>query len=64
MKSTIPEVLTPKDVGAILALSRNSVYELFHTKDFPAFRVGNQFRVRREKLYEWMDRTTTAGRTA
>lgn len=56
MKYAMPDVLTPKEVGAVLSLSRNSVYELFHAQGFPAFKVGNQFRVRREKLVEWMDK--------
>ena len=48
-------VLTPLDIAAVLGISRNTVYELVHSKDFPAFRVGKQYRVNREKFLAWLD---------
>lgn len=48
-------VLTPLDIAAVLGISRNTVYELVHSKDFPAFRVGKQYRVSREKFLAWLD---------
>ena len=38
-------VLTPLDIAAVLGISRNTAYELVHSKDFPAFRVGKQYRI-------------------
>ena len=29
-------VLTPLDIAAVLGISRNTAYELVHSKDFPA----------------------------
>lgn len=49
----LPLVMTPKDVAKVLQVSRNTAYELIHCKDFPAFRVGKQFRVNRDKFIEW-----------
>lgn len=47
-------VLTPLDIAAVLGISRNTAYELVHSKDFPAFRVGKQYRVSKEKFLAWL----------
>lgn len=52
---TLPLILTPLDIAEVLALSRNTVYELLHSADFPAFKVGKQYRVSREKFLVWLD---------
>lgn len=51
----LPLVLTPMDVAKVLGVSRNTAYEVVHSKGFPAFKVGNQYRIQRDKLFQWMD---------
>ena len=51
----LPFVLTPADVEKVLSLSRNTVYELFHSEGFPAMRLGKQYRVQLDKLLAWLD---------
>lgn len=53
--NTLPLVLTPSDIADILALSRNTTYELIHSETFPAFRVGKQYRVSKDKFLAWLD---------
>lgn len=48
-------VLTPLDIADILGVSRNTAYELVHSKDFPAFRVGKQYRVSKTRFLAWLD---------
>lgn len=48
-------VLTPREVANILKISRNKAYELFHRKNFPAIRIGKQFRVRQDRFLSWLD---------
>ena len=48
-------VLTPLDIAAVLGISRNTAYELVHSKDFPAFRVGKQYRVSKTRCLAWLD---------
>lgn len=48
--------LTPKDVQEILKISRNNVYALFKSEDFPAIRIGKQFRVSEEALEKYLER--------
>ena len=43
----LPLVLTPAEISGLLGISRNTAYELLHSKDFPAFRIGKQYRVSR-----------------
>ena len=56
----LPLVLTPIDIAAVLGISRNTAYEVIHSKGFPAFRVGKQYRVSRERFLTWLDSETAA----
>ena len=53
-------VLTPLDIAAVLGISRNTAYELVHSKDFPALRVGKQYRVSKTRFLAWLDRENAA----
>ena len=50
-------VLTPLDIAAVLGISRNTAYELVHSKDFPAFRVGKQYRISKTRFLVRLDST-------
>jgi excisionase family DNA binding protein len=54
--SDLPLVLTPMDVADVLKVSRNTAYEVVHRADFPAFKVGKQYRVQRDRFIQWMSR--------
>lgn len=56
----LPLVLTPMDIAAILGVSRNTSYEVLHSKDFPVFKVGKQYRVPRDKFLLWMEAQTVS----
>lgn len=56
----LPLVLTPMDIAAVLGISRNTAYDVIHSKGFPAFRVGKQYRVSRERFLTWLDSETAA----
>ncbi len=51
----LPLVLTPMDIAKVLNISKNTAYEMVHSKDFPCFKVGKQYRIRRERFFQWMD---------
>ena len=53
-------VLTPLDIAAVLGMSRNTAYELVHSKDFPAFRVGKQYRISKTRFLAWLDGESAA----
>lgn len=57
-KDTLPLVLTPVDVAKLLGVSRNTGYEVIHSKGFPYFMVGKQYRVRLDKLLQWIEEET------
>ena len=50
-----PVVLSPMDVARILGVSKNTAYEMVHSKGFPSFMVGKQYRIRLDHLMAWMD---------
>ena len=58
----LSRVLLPEDVGAILGISRNTTYQLLHSENFPAFKVGKLYRVPRDEFLLWME-SQTANKT-
>lgn len=56
----LPQILTPEDVARVLHISRNTAYEVIHSKGFPAFKVGKQYRVKRDRFIQWMDENSAA----
>ena len=44
------EYLTPREVMELLAIGRNTFYKMVQSGALPAFRVGKQWRVKREAL--------------
>ena len=39
--NNLPLVLTPMDIAAVLGISRNTAYDVIHSKGFPAFGWGS-----------------------
>ena len=56
----LPLILSASDVAAILGISRAKAYQLFHRLDFPALKLDKRLLVRRELLFQWLDRQTQA----
>lgn len=50
----LPLVLTPMDVAEILGISRNTAYEIIHSKGFPVIKVGKQYRVSSDRFIQWL----------
>ena len=47
------QFLTTKEVAAALGCSIPTARQLFHRPDFPALKVGKNFRVERSALEKW-----------
>jgi excisionase family DNA binding protein len=50
------ELLTVKELAAILRVGRDAAYKLVHEKAVPVIRLGRQFRIPRAALIEQMNR--------
>ena len=48
----INEFLTPREVMELLAIGKNTFYKMVQSGQLPAFRIGRQWRVRRDRLAE------------
>ncbi len=48
------EFLSIKEVAQRLNLHEMTIYRLIKSKDLPAFKVGGQWRIRRQFLDEWL----------
>lgn len=49
------EVLTIKEVAALLKLAEKTVYSMAQRGELPAFKVRGQWRIRRAELDRWID---------
>lgn len=53
--NSLPIVLTPMDIAEVLGISRNTAYQVVHSRGFPSFKIGKQYRVSRDKFLSWLD---------
>ena len=54
-----PLILTVKQCQEILQIGKNLMLYLIHNEEIPAFRVGKQWRIRREDLERFMEAHTS-----
>ena len=54
----LPPVLTKKQVMEVLNISHYTATELLGRADFPAIREAGHVKVRKERLFEWLDAHT------
>ena len=47
--------MTPDEVARRLSVTRLTVYRLLKRGEIPAFKVGRQWRVKREILDDWIE---------
>ena len=50
------EFYSIKEVQQMLKISKNTAYELFRRDDFPALKVGGQYRISKDEFKKWCDR--------
>lgn len=54
---------TVEETAAVLGLGICNVYNLCHSRGFPAVRVGGRWIIPRNKLDEWLDKQAEGGDT-
>ena len=52
-REPISEYLTPREVMDLLYIGKNTLYKLLNSGELKGFRIGKQWRVRREELAEF-----------
>lgn len=60
-KPTPDEVLTIREVAALLKLAEKTVYAMANAGELPAFKIRGQWRIRRTELERWMDEQPRGG---
>ncbi len=58
------ELLTTRELMAMMKLSRTKIWELVQNNGLPAFKIGGDYRYRRSEVLEWMERYRTDRRTS
>jgi len=57
------EVLTIKEVAALLKLAGKTVYAMANAGELPAFKIRGQWRIKRAELDRWIDAQPRGGGT-
>lgn len=60
--TSLPLLLTPAQVARELSISRHSVYRLIRARQLKALDYGTRYRVRREDLLKFVERSGRAKR--
>lgn len=55
------EVLTIKEVAALLKLAEKTVYAMAAAAEIPAFKIRGQWRIKRSELDQWIDAQPRGG---
>ena len=48
------EILTIKEVGDLLQIHPTTIYKLIRKGKIPSFRIGSDWRFRRDRIMRWM----------
>ena len=49
------EILIPEEARKILKVGKSTMQDLLHRKDFPSYRIGRRWYIKKEKLIEWIN---------
>ena len=52
------EILTIEEVGDLLRIHRSTVYKLTRNGRIPSFRIGSDWRFRRDEIERWIAEQT------
>ena len=64
MRETLNPIMTLGEVARFLRVHPSSIYRLLRVEGIPAFRVGSDWRFRRDSVAEWVrSKTVTVGAT-
>ena len=55
--------MTHQEVSECLKLSKDRIYRLAQTGSIPAWKVGNRWRFRRDRIDSWMENMSVGGET-
>lgn len=57
----LPAVLTVKDIKILFGIGQVQAYELVHSEDFPAMKVGGSIKIPKHRLLDWIDENIERG---
>lgn len=52
----LPHVMTAKDIGIFLSISKTKAYDLLNKEGFPTIVIDGTKRVYREDFFNWLDK--------
>jgi excisionase family DNA binding protein len=56
----VHEILTVKELGDLMKIHQSTVYRLTKEGRIPAFRIGSEWRFRKDQIVHWIAEQTIA----
>jgi excisionase family DNA binding protein len=56
----VHEILTVKELGDLMKIHQSTVYRLTKEGRIPAFRIGSEWRFRKDQIMHWIAEQTIA----
>lgn len=56
-------LMTPRELGELLKLGRNKIYEIIGSGELPVIRFGRAIRIPRVAVLKWIDRVAGEGKS-
>lgn len=56
MKTELPELMTVKQLQEYLNCGHDLAYQLVRRRDFPSFRIGKFFYIKKAELVIWIEK--------
>lgn len=50
------EILVPEEAREILKVGKSTMQDLLHREDFPSYKIGRRWYIKKDKLIAWIDK--------
>jgi len=61
---TADDILNADQVASYIGIHKITLYRLIKSKKIPAFKIGRQWRFKKETLDKWMEEKMTKGKSS
>ncbi len=61
MKEKFSDIMTVSETAEYLRIGKTTLYKMVRDGKIPAFKIGNQWRFRRDDIEKWLEEITKKG---
>ncbi len=61
MKEKFSDIMTVAETADYLRIGKTTLYKMVRDGKIPAFKIGNQWRFKRDDIEKWLEKITEGG---